>query len=110
MMILCGLCLCYLIQTSELSRFYQKLDDINKEMQVSQVLNSQPNSIVVVQKLKNMDNEQAKKDPEESKVEHDPMPKFKFCNSQSVKLFKIDFMNPEEEDLHNLTDPMFKKI
>ena len=40
----------YIIQTHEISRFYQNQTSITKQLQVTQVLNAQSDSIVVVSK------------------------------------------------------------
>ena len=50
--IMFGLVMFYSMQIRELSRFYQQKSKDNKEQQVSHVLNSQSDSIVVVEAVK----------------------------------------------------------
>ena len=76
----------YILQAREISRFYQQRSAVKKESQVSNVLNSQTDGIIIVEKM------QTEHQNNDEEIEFsEPKLNFEFCNSMSIKMFGIDF-------------------
>ena len=111
-MILAPTVVFYIIQTHEISRFYQNQTAIMKQLQVTQVLNTQSDSIVVVSKHET--DVTARSNTGSRSVSYDgtaltPMQEltFQFCNAKSVELFGGTLTEDADDVLHrNLFTPV----
>ena len=77
----------YVLQKRELTRFYQQIAATTKEAQVSNILDSNSDAIIVVQQ-ENNESQVGDRDEEQSETSQI---KFVLTNSKSVELFGTNF-------------------
>ena len=79
-MLVLSICLSYMFQERDLTRFFEKQTIIKKEQQTSDILNSQSDGIVVVKIVQE----------ENQLVNVEGTLEFPFCNSKSIEMLGFD--------------------
>ena len=79
-----GIVFFYMLQTRELRWFFEKKASVEKQEQLTRILDSQSDAIIVV----NTDGvNQCESEQEGPLMYNNKLPEFLFCNSKSVELF-----------------------